>query len=97
MILFWTGTLALLLLLYMVLDGADLGVGILFGFNRDEEHRRLMLSAITPVWDGNETWLVLTAAVLFPRWFASRASAHRCARAGFGSPELSSGRSRSWP
>jgi cytochrome bd ubiquinol oxidase subunit II len=65
MILFWTGTLALLLLLYVVLDGADLGVGILFGFNRDEEHRRLMLSAISPVWDGNETWLVLTAAVLF--------------------------------
>jgi cytochrome d ubiquinol oxidase subunit II len=65
MILFWVGALALTTLLYVLLDGFDLGVGILFGFNRAEEHRRQMLAAISPVWDGNETWLVLTAMILF--------------------------------
>jgi len=65
MILLWTGALALSVLLYVLLDGFDLGVGILFGFTRDEPERRRMLAAISPVWDGNETWLVLTAATLF--------------------------------
>jgi cytochrome d ubiquinol oxidase subunit II len=65
MILFWTGALALMTLLYVVLDGFDLGVGILFGFTRDEDDRRSMLAAISPVWDGNETWLVLAATILF--------------------------------
>jgi cytochrome d ubiquinol oxidase subunit II len=65
MILFWTGALALVTLLYVVLDGFDLGIGILFGLTRDEEHRRGMLAAISPVWDGNETWLVLAATILF--------------------------------
>lgn len=65
MIHFWVGALALTTLLYVLLDGFDLGVGILFGFNRTEEHRRRMLAAISPVWDGNETWLVLTAMILF--------------------------------
>jgi cytochrome bd ubiquinol oxidase subunit II len=65
MILFWTAALALTTLLYVLLDGFDLGVGILFGFTRNEEHRRHMLAAISPVWDGNETWLVLTASILF--------------------------------
>jgi cytochrome d ubiquinol oxidase subunit II len=62
---FWAAALALSLLLYVVLDGFDLGVGILFGFTRDEAERRDMLAAISPVWDGNETWLVLAAATLF--------------------------------
>jgi cytochrome d ubiquinol oxidase subunit II len=65
MILFWVGALALTTLLYVLLDGFDLGVGILFGFSRSEEHRRQMMAAISPVWDGNETWLVLTAMILF--------------------------------
>jgi cytochrome d ubiquinol oxidase subunit II len=65
MILLWTGALALSVLLYVLLDGFDLGVGILFAFTRDEPQRRRMLAAISPVWDGNETWLVLTAATLF--------------------------------
>jgi cytochrome d ubiquinol oxidase subunit II len=52
-------------LLYVLLDGFDLGVGILFGFTRDEAQRQKMLAAISPVWDGNETWLVLTATILF--------------------------------
>jgi cytochrome d ubiquinol oxidase subunit II len=62
---FWAAALALSLLLYVVLDGFDLGVGILFGFTRDDTARRQMLGAISPVWDGNETWLVLSGATLF--------------------------------
>jgi cytochrome bd ubiquinol oxidase subunit II len=65
MILFWTGALALVTLLYVVLDGFDLGIGILFGLTRDEDEQRTMLAAISPVWDGNETWLVLAATILF--------------------------------
>ena len=62
---FWAAVLALGLLLYVVLDGFDLGVGILFGFARDEVTRRHMMSAISPVWDGNETWLVIGGTVLW--------------------------------
>jgi cytochrome bd ubiquinol oxidase subunit II len=62
---FWAGALALATLLYVVLDGFDLGVGILFGFTRDEADRRQMIAAISPVWDGNETWIVVAVAVLF--------------------------------
>jgi cytochrome bd ubiquinol oxidase subunit II len=62
---FWAAVLAFGLLLYVVLDGFDLGVGILFGFTRDEAERRRMLSAISPVWDGNETWLVIGGTVLW--------------------------------
>ncbi len=65
MVTFWAGALALSLLLYVLLDGFDLGVGMLFPFARSETERREMLTAISPVWDGNETWLVITAAVLF--------------------------------
>jgi cytochrome d ubiquinol oxidase subunit II len=62
---FWAGVLGLATLLYVVLDGFDLGVGILFGFTRDEDARRDMLATISPVWDGNETWLVVAVATLF--------------------------------
>jgi cytochrome bd ubiquinol oxidase subunit II len=65
MTLFWVGALALVVLLYVLLDGFDLGVGILFGFARDERHRRQMLASVSPVWDGNETWLVLAITILF--------------------------------
>ena len=65
MVLFWAGALALSLLLYVLLDGFDLGVGMLFPFAPTERARRHMLSAISPVWDGNETWLVVAAATLF--------------------------------
>lgn len=78
MLLFWTAVLAVSMLLYVVLDGLDLGVGILFGFTQDEADRRRMLSAISPVWDGNETWLVVAGTVLFgafPRAFAALLSA----------------------
>src|SRR5882757_6044837 len=62
---FWAAILALGLALYVVLDGFDLGVGILFGFTRNEGLRRGMLSTISPVWDGNETWLVIGGTVLW--------------------------------
>jgi len=65
MVLFWIGILALSTLLYVLLDGFDLGVGILFGLTRDEARRHSMIGAIAPVWDGNETWLVVTGVVLW--------------------------------
>ena len=44
---------------YVLLDGFDLGVGILYGFARDTQSRNAIMSSIAPIWDGNETWLVL--------------------------------------
>ncbi|NJO55173.1 MAG: cytochrome d ubiquinol oxidase subunit II [Rhodospirillales bacterium] len=61
----WAGLIAFSILVYVLLDGFDLGVGILFGTTRDEAFRSKMMSAIAPVWDGNETWLVLVGASLF--------------------------------
>jgi cytochrome bd ubiquinol oxidase subunit II len=78
MILFWVAIVALTTLLYVVLDGFDLGVGILFGFTRNEDARRKMLSAVSPVWDGNETWLIFTGTILwgaFPKVYATLLSA----------------------
>jgi cytochrome d ubiquinol oxidase subunit II len=65
MIDFWTAVLALTIFLYVTLDGFDLGVGMLMPLVRGEAERRGMLAAIAPVWDGNETWLVLNATILF--------------------------------
>lgn len=65
MVEFWATTLAFSILLYVLLDGFDLGVGMLFPFATGETERRRMLAAISPVWDGNETWLVVSAATLF--------------------------------
>jgi cytochrome bd ubiquinol oxidase subunit II len=73
MILFWASLLAVTTSLYVLLDGFDLGIGILFVF-ADESNRRKMLSAISPVWDGNETWLVLTGTVLFGAFPAAYAA-----------------------
>jgi len=50
---------------YAVLDGFDLGVGALHLLTRKDEHRRLMINAIGPVWDGNEVWLVTGGGALF--------------------------------
>jgi len=63
--LFWAGVLACAILLYAILDGFDLGVGILFGTTKDEAHRARMMDTIAPFWDGNETWLVVIGAGLF--------------------------------
>ena len=50
---------------YAMLDGFDLGVGALHLFTKKDEHRRMMLNAIGPVWDGNEVWLVTGGGALF--------------------------------
>ena len=57
--LIWAGLIAVAVLMYVLLDGFDLGLGILFPFARDPRHRDAMMHSIAPVWDGNETWLVL--------------------------------------
>ncbi len=57
--LIWAGIIAVAVLLYVLLDGFDLGIGILFPFAKSPEERTAMMNAIAPVWDGNETWLVL--------------------------------------
>jgi cytochrome d ubiquinol oxidase subunit II len=55
----WAGLIAFSVLAYVVLDGFDLGVGILFAFVAQEKDRDDMMNSVAPVWDGNETWLVL--------------------------------------
>jgi cytochrome d ubiquinol oxidase subunit II len=75
---FWVTLLAISILLYVLLDGFDLGTGILFGLTRSEERRSAMLNAVAPIWDGNETWLVVTAVILwgaFPIVYATLFSA----------------------
>ncbi len=51
-------------MMYVITDGFDLGIGILFPFIRDREHRDTMVNTVAPVWDGIETWLVLGGAGL---------------------------------
>src|ERR1700726_4580839 len=78
MVMFWVSLLAISILLYGLLDGVDLGVGILFGLANGEARRGAMLSAVAPIWDGNETWLVVTAVILwgaFPLVYATLLSA----------------------
>ena len=57
--LIWFGIIAIAIFLYILLDGFDLGVGILFPFAPSERCRNRMMNSIAPFWDGNETWLVL--------------------------------------
>jgi cytochrome d ubiquinol oxidase subunit II len=69
----WTLIIGAGVFFYVLLDGFDLGVGILYGFVRDKGARNLMMNSIAPVWDGNETWLVLGGLGLlaaFPLAFA---------------------------
>ncbi len=61
----WAGLLAAAVLFYVLLDGFDLGVGILFLAERDRPSRDVMVNSIAPVWDGNETWLVMGGGGLF--------------------------------
>ena len=55
----WAGIIAFAVLTYVLLDGFDLGVGILFPFAKNEQDKATMMNSIAPIWDGNETWLVL--------------------------------------
>jgi cytochrome d ubiquinol oxidase subunit II len=69
----WTLILGLGVFLYVMLDGFDLGVGILYGFAGNTTARNLIMNSIAPIWDGNETWLVLGIVGLlaaFPLAFA---------------------------
>ena len=69
----WTLVLGVGVFLYVLLDGFDLGVGILYGFAPNRGARNLVMNSIAPVWDGNETWLVLGGIALlaaFPLAFA---------------------------
>jgi cytochrome d ubiquinol oxidase subunit II len=69
----WTTILAIGVFLYVALDGFDLGVGMLYNFAPDRSARDLVMNSIAPIWDGNETWLVLGSVSLlaaFPVAFA---------------------------
>jgi cytochrome d ubiquinol oxidase subunit II len=55
----WAAVLGFAVVMYVILDGFDLGVGLLFPLARDEGERDQMMASIKPFWDGNETWLVL--------------------------------------
>ncbi len=61
----WFFLFFLLIGVYAVLDGFDLGVGVLSLFKRTEHDRRLMINAIGPIWDGNEVWLLTGGGALF--------------------------------
>ncbi len=69
----WAGLIGTAVAMYVILDGFDLGIGILFPFARSESERDQMMRSIAPFWDGNETWLVLGGGglwVAFPRAYA---------------------------
>jgi cytochrome d ubiquinol oxidase subunit II len=69
----WAALIGVAVALYVVLDGFDLGIGILFPFARNEGERDQMMNSVAPFWDGNETWLVLGGGglwVAFPQAYA---------------------------
>src|SRR5438552_18196685 len=61
----WAAIIAFAVLAYVVMDGFDLGIGILFPLYKSEADRDRMMNSVAPVWDGNETWLVLGGGGLF--------------------------------
>ena len=63
--LIWFVIIVFATLMYIVMDGFDLGIGILFPATRDSDDRDVMVNSVAPVWDGNETWLVLGGGGLF--------------------------------
>jgi cytochrome d ubiquinol oxidase subunit II len=70
----WAILIATAVALYVILDGFDLGIGVLFPFVRKEADRDAMMNSIAPFWDGNETWLVLGGGglwVAFPKAYAA--------------------------
>lgn len=76
--LIWFIVFVVLIMGYAILDGFDLGVGMIHLFSTKDEERRVMLNAIGPVWDGNEVWLVTAGGALFagfPDAYATLSSA----------------------
>ncbi len=71
----WFSLIAILFTGYFVLEGFDLGVGILLPFlGKDETRRRMMINTIGPHWDGNEVWLITAGGAIFaafPQWYAT--------------------------
>jgi len=63
--LIWAIIIIFGVMMYVVMDGFDLGIGMLYPFFKDEGDRDVMMNTVAPVWDGNETWLVLGGAALF--------------------------------
>ncbi len=63
--LIWAFLIAFAVFVYVVLDGFDLGLGMLFAIEPDRKSRDVMMNSVAPVWDGNETWLVLGGGGLF--------------------------------
>ncbi len=63
--LIWFVIIVFSMLMYIVMDGFDLGIGILYPALKESQDRDLMMNSVAPVWDGNETWLVLGGAALF--------------------------------
>lgn len=63
--LIWTAIIGFGIFMYVVMDGFDLGIGILFPFIPEKDNRDVMMNTVAPIWDGNETWLVLGGAGLF--------------------------------
>lgn len=61
----WISLVGLVVILYVMLDGFTLGVGLLFPGAKDEEERNLMMNTIAPVWDANQTWIVFGGGALF--------------------------------
>ena len=61
----WAGIIAFAVLTYVVVDGFDLGIGILFPFAPAKQDLDVMMNSVAPVWDGNETWLVMGGGGLF--------------------------------
>ena len=71
--LIWAGLIGTAVAMYVILDGFDLGIGILFPFAKNERERDQMMNSVAPFWDGNETWLVLGGGglwVAFPHAYA---------------------------
>ncbi|MEM7568293.1 MAG: cytochrome d ubiquinol oxidase subunit II [Pseudomonadota bacterium] len=61
----WAGLLVLAVYIYVILDGFDLGIGMLFAAFKTKQERDVLMNSVAPVWDGNETWLVLGGGGLF--------------------------------
>ena len=61
----WAGLVGFAMILYVLLDGISLGVGLLFSTARDENERTTLMATISPVWDANQTWLVFGGAAIF--------------------------------
>lgn len=69
----WAALIGTAVILYVILDGFDLGIGILYPMYKTDEQHDLMMNSIAPYWDGNETWLILGGGglwVAFPKAYA---------------------------